>query len=157
MTSDDFFATESELLANHGLDLVLVDGLHTYEQSLKDVLNSLKYLNDGGVIVIHDCHPSSEAAAYPVQSEARNIPGWKGAGMGDVWKTIVYLRSLQPDLNVFVLNCDCGLGIVTKGTPENMLEYSEEDIAHLTYKDFEPNKERLLNLKRPDYFNHFLY
>ena len=156
MTSDDFFETKSEILTKYGLDIVFVDGLHRYEQSLKDVLNALKFLNDSGVIVMHDCNPSSESAGHPIRSEAKKMDGWTGAWMGDVWKTIVYLRSVRPDLKVFVLNCDCGLGIIQKGVPENMLKYSEETIACLTYKELEENKMSLLNLKKPDYWNSFL-
>lgn len=97
-----------------------------------------------------------EAAGYPVESEARKMPGWENIWMRDVWKTIVYLRSLRSDLQVFVIDCDCGIGIVKKGKPESMLPYSETEINHLTYQDFEQNKEKLLNLKSPDYFNSFL-
>ncbi len=155
-TSDEFFETQSDWLSQHGIDVVLIDGLHTYEQSLKDVLNCLQYLNEGGVIVMHDCNPQSKASAHPVLSEASQIEGWSGAWHGDVWKTIVYLRSQHPDLNVFTLDCDWGLGILSKGTPEEMLDYSDEDIASLTYEDLDKNRSKFLNLKHPSYFNYFL-
>lgn len=151
MTSDDFFASQSEILTQYGLDIVFVDGLHTYEQSLKDLLNALEFLNDGGVIVMHDCNPPSKLIAHPVLSEAKKMPGFTRAWMGDVWKTIVYLRSLRSDLRVFVLDCDCGVGIVQKKSPESMLKYSQEAIANLSYEEFEANRVSLLNLKKPDY------
>lgn len=34
-------------------------------------------------------------------------PPWSG----DVWKSIVHLRSIRPDLRVAVLDCDSGVGI----------------------------------------------
>ncbi len=44
-TSDDFF------LANEtNFDVVFIDGLHTYDQVRKDVVNSIKFLNPGGWI-----------------------------------------------------------------------------------------------------------
>lgn len=156
MTSDNFFATKSDLLSANGLDIVFVDGLHTYEQSCQDVLNSLKYLNDGGVIVMHDCCPVSAAAAHPIVPEARKMSDWTGTWMGDVWKTIINLRSLHNDLEVFVLDCDCGLGVVRKGSPETILAYSKEEIANLTYQDLDKDKKNLLNLKKPNYFNTFM-
>jgi len=91
--SDDFFDRK-----NHtgGYDVVFMDGLHTYKQALMDVDNSLLYLNEKGVIVVHDCSPPHEAAAYPAGSYEHaalsNLPGWTGEWCGDVWKTIVYLR-----------------------------------------------------------------
>src|SRR5687768_4789642 len=67
-TSDDFFASESEMLKVHQPKVIFVDGLHTYEQSLRDVINGLAHLQRGGVILMHDCNPPTEAAAYPADS-----------------------------------------------------------------------------------------
>lgn len=160
MTSDDYFKGNHEFLPARGLDVVFIDGLHTYEQSLKDVQNALRYLNDEGVIIMHDCSPQSEAAAYPAQSyqhaESLNIPGFTGEWNGDVWKTIVDLRSSRKDLNVFVLDCDQGLGVIVKGQPENGLSYTPEEINSLSYEDLDDKRKHLLNLKGQEYFHEFL-
>lgn len=63
MPSDDYFAAHSATY-----DVVFVDGLHTYEQSLRDVENALACLNDGGIIVMHDCCPTSRSMAFPAES-----------------------------------------------------------------------------------------
>lgn len=47
-TSDDFFAQHAKKVLKDGIDVALVDGLHTYEQSKRDVENCLNYLNEGG-------------------------------------------------------------------------------------------------------------
>jgi hypothetical protein len=114
------------------LDVVFVDGLHTYQQALKDVNNSLINLNEKGVIIIHDCNPPHEAAAYPADSydhaASLSLPGWTGEWCGDVWKTICYLRSHRNDLKIFVLDCDYGLGIVMRGEPDNDLDITEDEL-----------------------------
>ena len=160
MTSDEFFEKEEKMLIKHGLDVVFLDGLHTYEQSSKDVLNCLKYLNENGVIVMHDCNPQSETMAFPANSiehaKSLNLPGWEGKWSGDVWKTVVYLRSNYDDLNIFVLDYDYGIGIITKGKQDSSLKYSIEEIRNLTYNDLEKNRKNLLNLKSIEYFNNFL-
>jgi hypothetical protein len=160
MTSDDYFKLKSDTLIKNGLDFVFIDGLHTYEQSLRDVNNALKYLKKGGVILMHDCCPSSESAAYPAKSledaNSLNLLGWTGEWNGDVWKTIVYLRSNHNDLNIFVLDCDYGLGIITRSNAENMLKYSIEDIQNLSYNDLEKNRTNILNLKSMNYFEGFI-
>ena len=51
-TSDEFFKSNKE-----EFDIIFLDGLHTYEQTIKDINNSLKFLNTRGVILIHDCLP----------------------------------------------------------------------------------------------------
>ena len=50
MASDDFFIAKKKMLTANGISVCLVDGLHTYDQSLKDVLNALDYLKPGGVM-----------------------------------------------------------------------------------------------------------
>lgn len=159
MTSDDFFRTKSSQL-KCGLEVVLVDGLHTFKQALKDIQNCLKFLKEDGIIIVHDCNPTFEAIAYPAQSlehaSSLNLADWTGEWCGDVWKAIVYLRSTRSDLNVFVLDIDYGLGIITKGKPENILKYSKEEIDRFSYNDLRKNRRKMLNLKSNDYFKEFI-
>ncbi len=161
--SDSFFTNRKTYLKKVGsLGVVLVDGLHTFRASLNDVLNSLKYLDKNGIIIMHDCYPSNEAAAlptklFPTEQEQKSAKGWTGEWCGDVWKTIPYLlENLQGLLDVHVLNCDHGLGIIRikNKIDEKDLVISESQfskINKLTYKDFEQNTEALLNLKPADY------
>jgi hypothetical protein len=158
MTSDSFFALQPNPITKiNGVDVVFIDGLHTYKQSLRDVQNCLSYLNRDGVIIMHDCNPLSEAEAQPANSSidaaSANLPGWTGAWCGDVWKTVVYLRSIRSDLQVFVLNCDHGVGIISWGKPENLLNYSAEEIDNLSYKDLDRDRKNLINLKEVDYLD----
>jgi hypothetical protein len=160
LTSDDFFKSMSHLFAVHKVDVALIDGLHSYDQALRDVLSCLKYLVQGGVIVLHDCNPATPAMAIPANSVAeaaeKKIQGWDYLWCGDVWKAIVYLRSSFDDLNVFVLDCDMGIGIVTRGKMENRLSYTRDDIDRLSFSDLDVDRVRLLNLKPPSYFYNFL-
>jgi hypothetical protein len=102
---------------------------------------------------MHDCNPQTPEAAVSFNDwKNRNFEGnWNG----DVWKTIVYLRSLRKDINVFVLDCDHGLGIITWGTPENLLTYTPEAIEKMTYDEFVNKRKELLNLKAPEYFKQY--
>ena len=38
-------------------DCIFIDGLHTFEQSLKDFYNAWEVLNKGGAVVFHDTNP----------------------------------------------------------------------------------------------------
>jgi hypothetical protein len=158
--SNTFFDKENDRLSGYGVDVAFIDGLHTFPQSLKDVENTLKYLNKEGVIILHDCNPLSEAAALPAASisevQKMNPPGFTGIWNGDVWKTIAYLRTTREDLRVFVLDCDFGLGVITKETPENMLEYSAEDVRNLSYRGLSKDRQSVLNLKDATYLEEFL-
>ncbi len=161
--SDVFFRQRRDFLESIGtLDTVLVDGLHTYRAALSDVLNSLKHLNPKGIIVMHDCFPPHEAAAlptesYPTPEEARNVEGWTGEWCGDVWKAIPYLRKRYADkLEVCVLKCDFGLGIVRPKAvlSAEELEIDEKlfaEIDKLEYRDMVKNPKDFINMMDESY------
>jgi Methyltransferase domain len=150
-TSDDFFRQDAErVFANKNVQIALIDGLHQYDYALRDIENTLKYLSDDGVILVHDCNPLSHSASGTWQEWQAS--GEKGFWNGDVWKAIVHLRSTRRDINIFVLDCDHGLGVVTKGLTEKPLFYQREQIEKLTFAELEANREQLLNLKPVDYF-----
>jgi hypothetical protein len=157
LRSESYFANTKN---TYPTDVVFIDGLHTYQQTLIDVNNSLSNLNENGVIVMHDCNPPHETAAYPADSfdhaASLNLPGWTGEWCGDVWKTILHMRSSRKDLRIFVLNCDYGLGIITRGEADNCLTLSEHDIDKMTYDEFSRNRNSLLNLKDENYIFNFL-
>ncbi|HZW66367.1 MAG TPA: class I SAM-dependent methyltransferase [Hanamia sp.] len=154
-TSDQFFKENAaNLFALKKIDVALIDGMHEHDFALRDVENTLKYLDDDGIIIMHDCNPLKKEATISFRE-------WKAKGMegtwnGDTWKTIIYLRSLRKDINVFVLDCDHGLGIITKRKSGNMLNFSPEEISHLTYEQFNENKNHWINLKNADYIFEYL-
>lgn len=156
VTSDQYFQTEKK----QKMDVVFIDGLHTYQQSLRDVLNSLTILKDDGVIVMHDCNPPHKASAHPSNSPAEaaqvGLSGWTGEWCGDVWKTICYLRSTRKDLRVFVLDTDYGLGIITQGESDDLLNISEEFINSMTYDDLTKDREKILGLKNKNFIFEFI-
>ena len=82
MTSDLFF-----LENKNKFDIIFIDGLHVYEQVIKDIFNSIKILNPDGIILIHDCLPRK----LWYQTPTRMSDTWNG----DVWKAIVECRTLE--------------------------------------------------------------
>lgn len=161
MTSDSFFEKHrGRLLRLKGLDVAFIDGLHTYAQTLKDVTNCLAYLNPDGVIAMHDCNPATAAQAVPADSREQaanmDIPNQTKEWNGDVWKTIALLRSTRKDLKICVLDCDHGIGIITRGRPETMLDHSPETVDLLGYDELAKDREHILNLQPPDHLLDFL-
>jgi hypothetical protein len=156
-TSDEYFRHLNPTVT---FDVIFIDGLHTYTQSLEDVNNALERLNDGGVIILHDSNPPSEAAAYPAYSleyaAKQKLSGWTGDWCGDVWKTVCNLRSNRMDLNVFVLNSDLGLGIVMKRESRRCLRLTQEELNVMTFAEFAVRRENLLDLKSETYLADFL-
>ncbi len=135
-TSDEYFAS---IEAAEAFDVVFVDGLHTYEQSLRDVENALGHLSPEGVVLVHDCNPANAIAGGP-DPDATGDAGWNG----EAWKTIVHLRATRADLDVHVLDTDFGVGVVRRG--ENRSGLVGVDAAALTHDDLAARREELLGL-----------
>jgi len=153
MTSDEFFARHGDVLRDGGIDVAFIDGLHTHEQSLIDVRHCLEYLNERGLILVHDCNPTSEAMAAPASSYDEAASNSRSGSVvewtGDVWKTIVHLRASAEDLSVAVLDCDYGVGAIVKRPTRQRLSLGAETIRSWAYRDLEANRKELLNLQPP--------
>jgi hypothetical protein len=130
-TSDDFFLNN-----NQTFDLVFIDGLHTYAQVKKDILNSIKFLNDKGIILVHDCLPNSMAK--------QAVPRYKMQWNGDVWKAIVDLRQ-DPDLDIYTCEIDEGIGVIKKKKNTSVLKLSTE-INKLSFKDYYHNHKEYMRI-----------
>jgi hypothetical protein len=153
-TSDDFFQQDaSKLFKEKKIEISLIDGMHEYLFALRDIENTLSHASDDVVIVVHDCNPQTEEAGVSfAEWKARNF---KGTWNGDVWKAILHLRSRRPDVNAFVLDCDHGLGIITKKKQVSLLPYTLKEIEGFRFADFQANRSFWLNLKPADYFYEF--
>ena len=152
--SDDFFETNApKIYAKSKIDLALVDGMHEYEFVLRDIENTVKYLSEDGVILVHDCNPMSIEAS--VSYSERKEKAYKGYWNGDVWKVILHIKSLRSDLSVFVLDCDQGIGVIIKKNNINLLSFNKQQIQALNYGDFVENKTKFLDLRDEKYFFEF--
>ena len=130
MTSDEFFANH----AKQKYDIIFIDGLHHAEQVHKDIMNSLKWLEDDGTIVVHDCNPPSE------RSQLREHVS--GEWSGDVWKAFLKLRRENPNISMYTVDTNYGCGIIQKGSQELYKNKDEIDYAY-----FVKHKKEILNLK----------
>ncbi len=151
MSSDDFFEKKGdELFKESGIDICFIDGMHEYQYAFNDVINTLKYLNDDGVIMLHDCNPvTREASVSFLEWKARKFSGnWNG----DVWKAIVDLRNSRTDLAVNVIDTDQGLGIVKKAKDRHNNLSVNKPIASLSYEELANNRKEWLGLIDVDTF-----
>jgi ABC-type amino acid transport substrate-binding protein len=144
MTSDDFFKNH----INKKYDIIFVDGLHTAEQVYKDVINSIDYLNDGGVIVMHDCNPPTE---YHIRSYEEYLKT-RGQWNGDVFAGFIKLKKDLKDWNCFVINEDFGCGIITQRNLSKKFESYDDIPENIDWEYFDSNRENLLDLVSYDEF-----
>ena len=131
-TSDDFFKGN-----NHTFDFIFIDGLHHYAQVKKDILNSLKFLNKGGIIMLHDCMPRN----YYYQAVPRSQLNWNG----DTWKAFLEVRT-NKDVDTYCCYADEGLGVIFNRKNKNPLELNLQNFKKLKFNDYVNNYKEYLNL-----------
>jgi tetratricopeptide (TPR) repeat protein len=112
-TSDDFFSKDrlATALAGRPLGVGFIDGLHLYEQALKDFIHLEAYCGPRSVILIHDTVPLDE----PTQNRTCHTQ----FHTGDVWKMVLCLKHYRPDLDIFTIATPwTGLTVVSGFNPE---------------------------------------
>ncbi len=131
-TSDAFFFEN-----NQKFDLIFIDGLHHYKQVKRDIFNSLKFLNNKGIILLHDCLPRN----YYYQAVPRSQINWNG----DTWKAFLEIRN-QKIYDTYCCNADEGIGVILKRDNLNPLNMSIESFHNFNFNKFATNYEKYLNL-----------
>ena len=140
LTSDAFFKI---IEPNVKYDVIFIDGLHTREQCLIDIQNSLNHLSDKGFIFVHDCLPTAE---YQTSRED-NGREWTG----DVWKSIVDIQS-ENGIDVCTIDTDWGIGCIRKDNSKQ----SKTNSLELTWEDYTFYKQELLNIKSVEEWKEYL-
>ena len=97
LASDDYFAVRDPRhdIEAETVDLAFIDGLHLFEQVLRDFINIERVSSPTTVVLIHDCFAIDALTA----ERNRKTEFWTG----DVWKIIPCLREFRPDLQVFTI------------------------------------------------------
>jgi hypothetical protein len=128
MSTDDFFE-----INENKFDIIFIDANHTESFLTRDILNSLKCLNDGGVIVCHDVNPPDEYSQIDENGLYQTA-----------WKAFTKFRSTSNFL-AYTLPDDCGLGIIDTKYPSDSSNF--ELPLNLQYSDLEENRELYLGFK----------
>lgn len=147
LTSDAFFA---EAAGSSPFDIVFIDGLHVFEQVVRDLTNTLAWTTWRSAILIDDTIPSDVYSSLPDQREAirlRHAAGGKGAAWhGDVFKVAFLIHDFFPMLDYRT--------IVGSGNPQTLawraagparrpLFNDLERISRLSWFDLQPHMATL--------------
>jgi len=150
-TSDDFFA-KARLDAQcpgRAVDFAFIDGLHVFEQVLRDFVNVEAHCHPNGLIAIHDTIPFDELTQRPDRQRTFYT--------GDVWKLVVCLRHYRPDLKIVTIpTAPSGLTLVGNLDPSSTVLKDNLDAAiakfeHYDYDAFQADMAALLNIVANDW------
>jgi hypothetical protein len=145
-TSDAFFATGrlEGLVGDQAVDLAFIDGLHLFEQALRDFANLERHCRRESIILMHDVVPLDEAS----QERTPRTRLWTG----DVWKVLPCLRHYRPDLDIMTIaTSPSGLAVITNLDPSSnvLTEKYDEAVSRFSdmpYASIEHRAREALNL-----------
>lgn len=131
ITSDEFFEKNDAQF-----DLIFIDGLHTGDQVERDINNALEVLRQGGIILLHDLNPPDAFHARDEYEVNGRFPPWNGTS----WKGFARHRKQSPDLEMYVIDTDYGVGFIRPGR-QTLYEGPVDQ-----YEDLAADRINLLNL-----------
>lgn len=105
-TSDEFFAQAPAFMAAAAIEdfgVVYLDGLHTADQTYRDLVSALSLLHPAGAILIDDVVPSDVYSSLTPQSRAMSKRAIAGSTTedwhGDVFKLLFLVHDFHPNLD----------------------------------------------------------
>lgn len=159
LRSDDYFAQfdTREVLGGRNVKLSFIDGLHTFDQVFRDLINVMPYLTTDSHAILHDVYPVHSVTAERVR---RSI-FWTG----NVWKVVFLIREFLPQLKFTTLpTAPSGLFLI-KGFDGKRPEIDNAKLAdrvgELFLETFEQHAANLpeninLGLNNSDYIREWL-
>ena len=136
-TSDEYFEGLSKQIK---FDVIFIDGLHTAEQVEKDVANALNHLKKGGVIILDDALPNSEAEAVPVPKAGAP---WRGT----IYQYIAKER-MNPESEITIMcNDEMNLATIQDKKPK-IKAFAKEEFPNptISYEFYYTFKKDLMNI-----------
>jgi hypothetical protein len=139
-TSDEFFRNENvpALLGSPHFSVAFIDGLHLFEQALRDFINLEKFASPRSIILLHDCLPLDAVTS----DRTRTTHFYTG----DVWKLTMCLRVHRPDLRMTMIRTrPTGLCLVSHLNPQSTAlesQYADllSEFVDLSYADFQSRR-----------------
>ncbi len=93
-------------------DMIFVDPWHQYETSMRDIRAAFALVDEGGLLLVHDCLPPNAEVARPTLASEERLGEitWCGA----TYKAYLDFVGYRDDLEYFTVDTDYGCGIIRK-------------------------------------------
>ncbi|QIK79589.1 class I SAM-dependent methyltransferase [Sphingomonas piscis] len=136
-TSDDYFGRIAG--AKTAFDVIYLDGMHTSEQTIRDLINAISFLKPGGVIAIDDVFPCSYMASLPDRGDTRIISkattGVPSPWMGDVFRLVFFVETFCQQFNYATVNNNHGQLVLWREPRRDVPQRTLSQVAAKEYKD----------------------
>lgn len=137
VTSDEYFGS----IANDGtkFDVIFVDGMHTAEQTLRDINNSIFHLNEGGVLIIDDTRPPSFLASISNLATFKKVKEFTRSSdnswMGDVFRVVFFIDTFFQQLTYRTVIDNHGQTIAWRLRRPSVSTRTIEQVGRVTFED----------------------
>jgi SAM-dependent methyltransferase len=128
-TSDAFFSQNTQFF-----DVVFIDGLHTYEQARRDVMNCIRFLRPGGYIALHDLLPRSW--------QEHHVPRLNDVWTGDTWK-VAFELARSEGVDFKIVKIDHGVGVFRINHAQPTVSDMTNELKRKEFEYFYRNVSRL--------------
>lgn len=143
VTSDAYFADTAA--SGEQFDVIFLDGLHTFEQTLRDLMNAQTRLQPRGVIVVDDTTPTSYAASLPTLDHFREVRTFVGSEdkrwMGDVYRLVWFVETFCPHLSFGTIGNNHGQTVLWRHHRPAQPERTVAQVAATTFEDFVAHRD----------------
>lgn len=138
ITSDAYFGTVID--PTERFDVIYLDGLHTFEQTLRDFTAALHYLTPTGVILIDDVAPVSYLASLPDRDNYFKVRTHLGvtdkSWMGDVYRLVFFIQTFYQHLSYATIADNHGQAIVWRERRPQVKERLVRETGELSFEQF---------------------
>jgi len=148
-TSDEFFRQWD---STNKFDLILIDGLHTFTQTLRDFTNSLSVSHSNTVWVIDDVLPTNYASVAKTQMEFQRLknvdPSIPSGWYGDTYKILFFIESYFSNYSMKFFGGRRGQVVVFNNPNKSLTDESlsnwlgVEDICDVDFSAFQLCRNR---------------
>jgi Methyltransferase domain len=142
VTSDTYFGQIAA--PSDKFDVIFLDGLHTFEQTLRDFTNSIHFLSEKGTILIDDVVPVSYFASIgdlglfrTLRQADKEIPA---SWMGDVYRLVYFIETFFQQYRFRTTTPQSQL-VIWRGRRESVPDRSVEAVARTGFERVLLDKE----------------
>lgn len=145
ITSDEYFG--GVIGTDEKFDVIFLDGLHTFEQTLRDLINALDHLQPDGVIVIDDVRPPTYLASLADREKYFEVRAWLEVTdkrwMGDVYKLVYFIDTFFQQLTYRTIRNNHGQAVVWRQRREAVAQRTVGETDAVTFEDFVTSQDVL--------------
>ncbi|HEY7522030.1 MAG TPA: class I SAM-dependent methyltransferase [Candidatus Limnocylindrales bacterium] len=137
VTSDAYFGTI--MGEDDEFDVIFLDGLHVFEQTLRDFTNAIDRLSPTGVILIDDVVPESHFAAIGDVEVFRTMRrlgrATTASWMGDVYRLVFFIQTFFQQYTYRTIEDNHGQLVAWRERRATVPERRVEAVARTSYDD----------------------